>query len=43
MEDPQEVSEVVLEVAVTVTMMAMMEITTEEISITTTTKEAFLI
>jgi len=43
MEDPQEVSEVALEVAVTVTMMAMMEITTEEISITTTTKEAFLI
>ena len=43
MGDPQEVSEVVLEVAVTVTMMAMMEITTEEISITTTTKEAFLI
>jgi len=43
MGDPQEVSEVVLEVAVTVTMMVMMEITTEEISITTTTKEAFLI
>ena len=43
MEAPLEVLEDALEVVVMVTMMAMMEITTEEISITTTTKEAFLI
>ena len=42
-EAPLEVLEDALEVAVTVTMTVMMEIITEEISITTTTKEAFLI